>query len=224
MRDSYGMTVCDTLEEMVDPRRVAVLAIDIQNDFCSPEGHFARNGRNIDMIREKLPTMRRFVVEARKLGLPIVLMRQCTDPGGSSDSPAWRRFKTRDGKTPFYTTVGTWGWQVDDGLEQAASDWTIDKYRPDAFVGTRIDRLLRANGIESVVILGTTTEGCIESTVRGASYHDYYTIVVRDAVATSSQVLHDGSMRLFEARYPLATADELLGIWTRATNARGKAA
>ena len=69
MRESYGMTVCDTLEEMVDPRRVAVLAIDIQNDFCSPEGHFAKNGRDIEMIRERLPTMRRFVVEARKLGL-----------------------------------------------------------------------------------------------------------------------------------------------------------
>jgi hypothetical protein len=51
--------------------------------------------------------------------------------------------------------------------------------------------------------------------VRGASYHDYYVTVVRDLVAGPNKVLHDGTMRLFEARYPMVTADELLAEWEK---------
>lgn len=213
MRDSHGMMVLDTLAELVDPRWTAILAVDVQNDFCHHEGHFARHGKDVSAIGRALPAMRRLVTEGRRLGLPIFLVQQGTLPGGVSDSPAWRRFKTRDGKSPFYTLVGSWGWEVDEGLEPAAEDVRVAKFRPDAFVATNLDQLLRVRAIRSLVILGTVTEGCVESTVRGASYHDYYVVVVRDAVASTNPVLHEGSMRLFEARYPLAATAELLDIW-----------
>jgi len=213
MRESHGMMVLDTLAELINPRWTAILAVDIQNDFCHPEGHFARHGKDVAPIGQALPAMRRLVTEGRRLGLPVFLIQQSTLPGGVSDSPAWRRFKTRDGKSPFYTLVGSWGWEVDEGLAPAPEDIRIGKFRPDAFVATNLDHLLRARGIQSVVILGTVTEGCVESTVRGASYHDYYVVVARDAVASTNAVLHEGSMRLFEARYPLAATEEILALW-----------
>ena len=49
--------------------------------------------------------------------------------------------------------------------------------------------------------------------MRAASYYDYYVVVVRDGVGSPNQELHEGSMRLFEARYPLATAEEILQVW-----------
>ena len=64
-----------------------------------------------------------------------------------------------------------------------------------------------------MVVLGFITEGCVESTVRSASYLDYYVVVVQDGVASPNQELHEGSMRLFEARYPLAAAEEVLQVW-----------
>ena len=222
MRDSHGMMVLDTLAELVDPRWTAILAVDIQNDFCHPDGHFACHGKDVAAIRQALPTMRRLVTEGRRLGLPVFLIQQGTLPGGVSDSPAWRRFKTRDGKSPFYTLVGSWGWEVDEGLAAAAGDIRIAKFRPDGFLATNLDQLLRARGIQSVVILGTVTEGCVESTVRGASYHDYYVVVARDAVASTNSVLHEGSMRLFEARYPLATTEEILALWRGTGEGRGR--
>ncbi len=220
MREAHGMMVLETLGELIDPRWTAIVAVDIQNDFCHPDGHFARHGKDLAAIRQALPAMRRLVTEGRRLGLPVCLVQQGTLPGGVSNSPAWRRFKTRDGKSPFYTLVGSWGWEVDDGLEPAAEDLRIGKFRPDAFVATSLDQLLRARGIQSVVILGTVTEGCVESTVRGASYHDYYVVVARDAVASTSAVLHEGSLRLFEARYPLAATEEILALWRGAGRAR----
>ena len=47
MKTILGREVLDTLEELVDPRWTAVLAIDIQNDFCMPGGHFERYGKNV---------------------------------------------------------------------------------------------------------------------------------------------------------------------------------
>ena len=148
-----------------------------------------------------------------------MFVRQETLPDGTSDTPAWLRFKTRDGKSPDYGTPGSWGWRFLDGLEPGSADLVVGKFRPDAFIGTDLEAELRRRGIESVVILGTTTEGCVESTVRSASYRDFYVVVVSDGLCSCSRVLHEGSMRFYEARYPLATADEIIGSWERARDA-----
>ena len=145
----------------------------------------------------------------------IIYARQLTLPGGLSDSPAWLRFKCRDGKSPEYTLKGSWGAEFVEGLEPRDGEAVIDKFRPDAFLHTQLDQLLRAAGIRSLVILGTTTEGCVESTIRGASYHDYYVVVARDLLSSPNQTLHEGSMRLIEARYPSATSDEILAAWQK---------
>jgi ureidoacrylate peracid hydrolase len=220
MRIINGVAVRDTLEELTDPRAAALVVIDMQNDFCHAEGHFAKHGKDLSSIQAIIPGVVRFVSQAQSLGVRTFFVRQTTLASGRSDSPAWLRFKCRDGKSPDYTLRGSWGWGLVDGLKVGPNDWEIEKFRPDVFVGTSIDGLLRANGVESVVMLGTTTEGCVESSVRGASYHDYYVVVVRDLVASPNRVQHEGAMRLFEARYPLASADEILAAWEKASGAR----
>lgn len=216
MKQIQGKWVYETLPELINPQHTAVLVVDVQNDFCHPEGHFTRNGKDVSAIRKTLPTMVSFVCEAQAMGLRMVFIRQNTLPGGLSDSPAWLRFKTRDGKTPDYTLEGSWGAQLVDGLNVRTQDLVVDKFRPDAFHKTPLDGLLRASGVETVVILGTISEGCVESTVRSASYHDYYVVVVRDAVASPNPLLHEGSLRLFQARYPLHDSSDILGVWREA--------
>jgi ureidoacrylate peracid hydrolase len=210
-----GVSVLDTLEELVDPAHTAVVVVDVQNDFCHAEGHFGRHGKNLATTHATVPGFVRFVNAAQDLGLRTIFLRQLTLPHGRSDSPAWLRFKCRDGKSSEYTLKGSWGAELIDGLAPREGDVMIEKFRPDGFLGTPLDAVLRANAIQTTVLLGTTTEGCVESTVRGASYHDYYTVVVKDLLCSPNQVQHEGSMRLFEARYPMAGADELLAIWAR---------
>ncbi|MBX6376103.1 MAG: cysteine hydrolase [Acetobacteraceae bacterium] len=216
MRLVNGTPVRETLDELLEPSVTALLLVDVQNDFCHPAGHFARHRRDISHIEATLPAIRRLVTGAQALGIPTVFIRQCTLPDGASDSPAWLRFKTRDGKSPEYTLRGSWGWELVDGLRPGPGDTELEKFRPDAFVRTDLERRLRAMGVESVVVAGTTTEGCVESTVRGASYHDFYVVVAEDAVCSTNPTLHAGSMRLFEARYPLARVDDILERWRRA--------
>jgi len=210
VKQILGRDVLDTLDELVDPRWTAVLAIDIQNDFCSPQGHFARYGKDVARMAPAVSRMVSFVQQAQALGMRTIFMRQASLPDGRMDSPAWLRFKTRDGKAPDYTLPGTWGWEFVDGLVVRSQDWVVEKFRPDGFIGTNLDHILRTQGIQSVIILGTTTEGCVESTVRSASYHDYYVVVLQDAVASPNAELHEGSLAFFRARYPTHKADDVL--------------
>ena len=210
MKQILGREVLDTLEELVDPRWTAVIAIDIQNDFCSPGGHFERYGKNVARMAPAVKRMVDFVGQTQALGMRTIFLQQASLPDGRMDSPAWLRFKTRDGKAPDYALPGTWGWQFVDGLVPRASDWVIEKFRPDGFIGTNLDNILRSQGIQSVIIVGTITEGCVESTVRSASYRDYYVVVVEDAVTSPNAELEEGSKRLFHARYPIHTAQQVL--------------
>jgi len=217
MRKINGIDVFDTLEEMIDPAHTAVICVDVQNDFCSPGGHFERHGKSMDMVRERLGTMVSFVQGAQAANIPVAFIKQATLSGNMSDSPAWLRFKTRDGKSSTYTERGSWGWEMVEGLVPGAKDWVVEKFRPDAFHRTDLDLLLRAKGIKTTVLLGTTTEGCVESTIRAASYHDYYVVVVEDAVASPNPGLHEGSMNLFRNRFPMAKAQDILDIWASQT-------
>jgi len=213
MKTINGVTVLDTLEELVNPTHTALIVVDVQNDFCHSDGHFAKHGKDIRATQATLEPTVAFVNQAQKLGIKVFFLQQLTLPNGASDSPAWLRFKCRDGKSSEYTLKGSWGADLIDGLELGPKDVIIQKFRPDGYVGTSLNLLLKANGIQTTVILGTTTEGCVESTVRGASYHDYYVVVVKDLVSSPNSVQHEGSMRLFQTRYVMATAEALLGIW-----------
>ncbi len=73
--------------------------------------------------------------------------------------------------------------------------------------------LLRARGLESLVFVGTTTEGCLESSVRSASYRDFYVTVVEDLVFSPNRELHEGSLRLMRQRYPVAASQAVLAAW-----------
>ncbi|WP_210485735.1 cysteine hydrolase family protein [Microvirga antarctica] len=220
MKIINGVSVRDTLSELVDPATTALVVVDVQNDFCHPDGHFARHKKDLSSTQAVLPDLVSFVNRAQDMGIRTVFIHQLTLPEGKSDSAAWLRFKCRDGKSPDYTLKGSWGAQLVDGLAPRAGDLVIEKFRPDAFVHTNLDQLLRANGIETLVVLGTTSEGCVESTIRGGSYHDYYMVVVHDLITSPNKILHEGTMRLCEARYPMATSKELLDIWQQGSLSR----
>ena len=95
-------------------------------------------------------------------------------------------------------------------------DLIVKKYRSSAFWGTNLDMLLRSNGIQSVVVAGCTTEGCVESTARDAMFNDYYVVIADDCVASDDRAQHDASMFLMRHRFDIASSEQILGEWARA--------
>lgn len=213
MRTVNGISIRDTLDELV-ASPVGVVVVDVQNDFCHPDGHFGRYGKNLASAATAVPKVVKFVQAAQSRGVPCFFIRQRSEPGGRSDSPAWLRLKTRDGKSPDYALPGTWGAELVDGLAPNENDVLVDKYRPDAFMGTPLASLLRARGVDSLIFAGTTTEGCLESTVRSASYHDFYITIAEDLVFSPNTILHEGSIKFMSHRYSVALSKAILEIWS----------
>src|SRR4051812_34323950 len=93
MLEIYGKQVCETLDEVLEPSRCALLAVDIQNDFMRPEGKIAQAGNDISALQAILPRCADFIDRARELGVLIVHVRVVSLPDGRSDSPAMLRAK-----------------------------------------------------------------------------------------------------------------------------------
>jgi nicotinamidase-related amidase len=109
-------------------------------------------------------------------------MRASGDPAGSR------------GEVWAFTVEGTWGAEFVPELTPAPDDLVVSKFRSSAFHETNLDLVLRSNGIKTVLVCGCTTEGCVESTVRDAGFHDYLAVVISDCVGSDVPELHSASM------------------------------
>jgi nicotinamidase-related amidase len=215
MRQIEGIPFYDRLEEILAPTHTALIVVDMQNDFCMPGGHFARHGRDVARIGVVVPRIQSLIASARQAGVMVVYTQQVTLPGLTSDTPAWIYFKTRDGKSPDYTIGGTWGAEFIEPLRPDPDVTVVEKHRPSAFLGTDLDRILRAHRVETVVVAGCLTQGCVQATTTDASYHDYYAIVAGDCVESTSAALHENAMTFLRSRYDVVTADAIAAIWAR---------
>lgn len=213
MKDKFKSTLQDK-EVRFSTEHTALLVVDMQVDFCHPEGHFARAGRDVSSVSSIIPNLQQLLAQARKNNVFIVYLQQVTWPKSYSDNDAWLAFKTRDGKSAKYTLLGGKGVEIVSELAPEEDEVIVQKYRPSAFHGTFLDQILRANGIRSVLVTGTNTEGCVMSTVLDSSFHDYYTGVVHDGVATSYPEMQEIALKFMETRYQLLSTEEIINLWS----------
>jgi nicotinamidase-related amidase len=225
MLEIEGKQVFETLDELVDPRHTALVVVDMQRDFCTPGGAFDRLGVDISMYPAMVPRLARLIEGARAAGVRVVYVLMTTLPGRLIESPAQIRFNRRlhlaaNGGEPLdYTTDGSVGQQVIPELPVEDGDMIVKKYRSSGFWGTNLDMLLRSNAVQTVIVTGCTTEGCVESTARDAMFNDYYVVVPEDCVASDDREQHDASMLLMRHRFDIATCDEILAEWSHVTAA-----
>ena len=99
-------------------------------------------------------------------------------------------------------------------LAPQPQDSVFHKRRPDGFVGTDFDLMLRSKNIKTIVIGGVATEGGIEGTARSARNLGYDIVVLRDGVGSRNRELHDMALQLMEQTYfDIATTAEIAAIW-----------
>ena len=226
MITALGKEVFSSLEEVADPRHTALVVIDVQNDFCSPKGLFDRIGKNLDMMSPAVDRIATLVEEARLAGvLPIFVQNQWLPDNRVVSGPFLRFMITKQGMDPSEgcCVSNTWGAEILENAGRRPNDIVVQKWRPSAFRGTNLDMVLRCNNIRSVVLTGVITQGCVESTARDAMFHDYYTVVMEDCVATYSRDLHEASLKVMRSRFDVLPSAELIEIWrgARRANAPG---
>lgn len=220
MIEVEGKAVLTELVELVDPAHTAVVVVDMQHDFVSPDGAFAQLGVDVSAYVDLRPRLTGLLAAARRAGVLVLHLQNTALPGRRSDSPAQLRFNMRmhaharrGGPALLYTVPGTPGHAFVPELAPAPGDLVVAKHRSSGFWGTPLDLLLRSNAIRSLVVVGCTTEGCVDSTARDALFNDYYVVVVRDGVASDDPRQHEAALLLMEHRFDLTTCQELTAAW-----------
>lgn len=168
----------------LDPATTAAVVVDVQRLFTDMVA--APIAPPLSVV---LPTIGRFVDDSRRAGITIVLVRTIIPPDAHSRSTwQWPEFM-RAGVAP-----GAPGTDFDPCLNVQPSDVEVVKRRYSAFFGTRLDEILRKRGIDTVVVLGLTTNVCVQSTARDAWQHDYRTITLDDCCAEIGEGSHAVSL------------------------------
>lgn len=177
----------------LDPRTTALILIDFQNEWFSPEGAYARTGYDIShMTRTVEPTVRlvNFCHEHR---IDVICLtyavRGRIDGGAVFDKrPALRE----DGGRGL--REGSFGVQVIPELPLSAQkygDWFIQRRRMSGFYQTGLEQLLRDLGKDTVLIAGVATGSCCESTARDANFRSFNAVMVHDCLGTiGGKTLH----------------------------------
>ncbi|MFK4298748.1 nicotinamidase-related amidase [Arthrobacter sp. GAS37] len=215
-----GKGVFTELAEIVDPAHTALLLIDMQRDFVDPEGAFGELGVDLSMYTETRPRLAALLASARLHRALVIHVQNTALPDRMSDSPAQIRFNLRmheaarrDAPPLRYTVPGTPGHEFVEEFTPLPGELVVPKYRSSAFWGANLEMLLRSNGIQTLVVGGCTTEGCVESTARDAMFNDHYVVIASDCVGSDDKAQHDASMLLMGHRFDLATADEIGAAW-----------
>lgn len=199
--------------------------VDVQNDNCAEEGALAKSGKPVAWARRIIPRITELIESAHQAGVPVIFTRNTYSPEWGIDAPGRlrllrRKSYLRDGggeyENPGYQLDGTWGHAILDELDVRSGDAQFSKFRSSAFHGTALDFILRGNAVETLVIVGVVTEGCIESTARDAESYGYFPVIVADAVATSDDDLHAAAMTILRARCDVVEARLPISIWNAA--------
>ncbi|MCH2167944.1 MAG: cysteine hydrolase [Oceanicola sp.] len=195
------------LEEL-DPKRTALLTIDLQNDFLHPEGAYGRAGQGAQSILD-LPDRIAPVAQAlRARGGTYVSAQFTLVPGPGQEpliAPHLKALRPFLGKGDF--APGSFGHALVDRLQPA--DYTVEKVAYSALYQTRLEYILRALDIDTLIIGGIVTNGGVASTVRDAHLRNIHTILLSDGCAAFRQDVHDATLVSLGSITPIVTCAEL---------------
>jgi ureidoacrylate peracid hydrolase len=176
-----------------DPKKTALLTIDLQNDFLHPEGAYGRAGQGADAIKV-LPARIKPLRDALQAAGGTYISAQFTLVPGPKGEPliaahlkALRPFLTKGDFTP-----GGFGHSLVETLVPA--DYTIEKVAYSAFYQTRLEYIMRALDLEALIIGGIVTNGGVASTVRDAHLRNVETILLSDGAAAFNAEVHDATL------------------------------
>ncbi len=166
--------------------KTAVLVIDMQKDFTKPNGRFyypETTGVMMETFPEKLNKM-------RELGALIVIVYTAHDPDTKEVNPELTRM-FRDGKKASLVE-GTEGAELDERIPyHPDTDILFRKHVPSAFFGTDLNEILRARGVENVLVVGVKTNVCCRATATDACAYNFRTYMVSDMLGTNTKEINE---------------------------------
>ena len=192
-----------------DPKRTALMLVDMQNDFLHPEGAYGRNSQSCDAIAA-LPSRLKVAADAmRAAGGWIVSTHFTLVPGKGGEpfiSSHLKKLRPFLGKGDF--VPGGFGHALIDDLQPA--DLTVEKVAFSAFFQSRLEWVLNRAGLDTLIFGGIVTNGGVASTVRDAHVRDFHNIVLSDGCAAFNDEAHSSTIKSLSTIADVATCDEII--------------
>jgi nicotinamidase-related amidase len=181
----------------LDLSRTALIVIDMQNDFCHPQGWLASIGVDVAPARKPIAPLARLLPAWRSQGLPVLWVNWGNRSDRANLSPTALHVYNPDGKSNGLGAKATaqstrvlekdsWGAAVVDELAPQPADICIDKFRMSGFWDTPLNSILQQMGVQTVLFAGVNADQCVLATLMDANFAGYDTILLEDATATTS--------------------------------------
>lgn len=148
----------------------------------------------------------KLLAHARARGVPVIWTQVRYMPGGADGGVFFRKapaLKCFERGNPLGDIV--------EGLDPRDDELMITKQYPSAFFGTSLAATLTAMGVDTVLLTGLSTSGCVRASCVDAMSHGFVTVVISDAVGDRAPAVHDANLFDMSAKYAdLATTDEAM--------------
>jgi nicotinamidase-related amidase len=183
----------------LDTARTVLACIDFQADFVLPEGRAGALGLPVEALLAAIPAAQRALSAAREAGMLVFFTRECYAPD-LSDLNLFRRQNDlvigSPGPLGRFLVKGEKGTEIIADLRPADREPVIDKAGFSAFHQTTLDTVLRVRGIDTLLLMGYTTQCCVASTLRQAVDLGYACVLLQDACAAYDPADHEATVRV----------------------------
>lgn len=181
----------------LDLAKAAILVVDMQNDFCHPDGWLAHIGVDVTPARQPVAPLNALLRRLRSLGVPVIWVNWGNRPDLLNIGAGLRHVYNPTGEgiglgDPLpkngapVLTQGSWAAAIVDELDNRREDIYIDKYRMSGFWDTPLDSILRNLGRTTLFFGGVNADQCVMTTLQDANFLGYDCILVEDCTATTS--------------------------------------
>ena len=171
-------------------KRPALILIDLVRAYFDKDSPFYAG------VEDTLASALRIRDAARSAGIPIFYTNVVYQKGGADGGIFYRKLpalKAFEQGNP----LGDWA----EGLEPQDDEFVLSKQYPSAFFGTSLTATLTALGVDTLIITGVTTSGCVRATCIDTVSHGYIPIVVRDACGDRHEAPHEANLFDMHAKY-----------------------
>ena len=203
------------LETKIETGKTAVLVIDMQNDLIKVSEEPFNAVTKMAQSKGMIANTARVISEARRLSMPVIYAGHIHRKDNADMKPTITDMMLQGLTPPAREAMveGTPGAQVVDEIKPEPGDHAIWKRRSNAFYCTDLELMLRARGIDTVIIVGAVTNGCIANTIRGARERDLNVIVLSDCIATMNPEDDEYFIKqVFPREGRVRTSDEIVSV------------
>jgi nicotinamidase-related amidase len=199
----------------LDAQKTALLIIDAQRYFVSPDYAFAQvfeklvpgsTAEYFNRVNARvLPNIKRLQNHFRSRNLPVIYTATGSCMPEGRDLPQWLKDFDQLGlallNKRVWPQVSDPSWQIDDAVAPLPGEMVINKTSSGPLNSTKLDQTLHNLGVNSLIVTGLTTDVCVTQTAREMADRGFQVLIAEDACTTLSDEMHKGALQCFSIAF-----------------------